>query len=426
MADVSDATVRTEPGGDPRQLGPLAGVRVLDLSRVLAGPHCGRTLAHLGAEVIKIESPEGDLTRYSHPRVNSIATYFTQQNCGKESLSVDLAHPDGAMILRRLAARSDVVLENFRPGVMDRLGVGYETLSVENPRLIYCAITGYGLTGPWAARRAYATVIGAESGFLWAENRGAGTVTACSEMSHGDTYCALYASNAIVAALFQRERSGRGQLIDVSMTESLLSANEHAHAHLIDGLDRENLVISFEPSGYPVFTTAEGRQTAISGHPAERGTFERFCRGVGRPELIDDGRFATIPRRKRRLAELIAELQVGAARFPTAEALETSLEGEGLAMGVIRTVREVADSAWSTERHAVVEVADRAGGTVRIPNSPWHFSDAVTGVYGEPRYRGEDNRAVLARVLDLDDTELDRLEAAGALSSRVPDAASPS
>ena len=416
---MNDVSV-TSTTGDPRRDGPLAGVRVLDLSRVLAGPHCGRNLAHLGAEVIKIESPEGDLTRYSHPRVNSIATYFTQQNCGKDSLSLDLSHPDGASIFRRLAAVSDVVLENFRPEVMDRLGVGYRSLAAENPRLVYCAITGYGLTGPWKNRRAYATVIGAESGFLWAENREAGHVTAPAEMSHGDTYCALYASNAIVAALYQRERSGRGQLIDVSMTESLLSANEHAHAHLLDDLDHDNLVISFEPSAYPVFTTGEGRQVAISGHPAERGTFERYCRGVNRPELIDDGRFATIPLRKRALVELIAELQLGAARFATAQDLEASFARESLAMGIIRTVREVADSDWSAARNAVVEVSDRAGGTVRIPNSPWHFSDASTGVYGEPKYRGEDNRTVLQRILHLDDTEIDRLETATVLSSRVP------
>ncbi len=400
--------------------GPLAGMVVLDLSRVLAGPHCTRSLVSLGARVIKIEPPDGDLTRFSYPRVNSIATYFTQQNCGKENVSLDLSHPRGAEIFRRLAAVADVVVENFRPGVMNRLGVGYESLATDNPRLVYCAISGYGLSGPWVDRRAYASVVGAESGYLWAEHRAAGQVSANLEMSHGDVYAALYASTAIVAALLQRERTGRGQLIDVSMTESLLSANEHAHAHLREGLDAERHVVSFEPSAYPVFTTGDGRQVATAGHPAERGTFERYCRGVGRPELIADPRFTTIQLRKGYLAELIAELQVGARRFADPDALEASLAGEAVAMGVVRTVREVADSDWAAARDAVVEVPDRGGGTIRIPNTPWHFGDATTGVRGEPRYRGEDNRSVLVGLLGLDDDEVARLEAADALSSRVP------
>lgn len=143
---------------------PLTGIRVLDLTRVLAGPHCGRMLCDLGAEVIKVEPPDGDLTRFSSPKVGSMATYFMQQNAGKKCVSIDLSVAEGADIFRRLVSVSDVVIENYRAGVMDRLGLGWSTLHTINPRLVYASISGYGADGPWVDRRAYASVIGAESG----------------------------------------------------------------------------------------------------------------------------------------------------------------------------------------------------------------------------------------------------------------------
>jgi CoA:oxalate CoA-transferase len=410
--------VPTTPDRNPE--GPLDGIRVLDLTRVLSGPHCARMLADLGAEVIKVEAPDGDLTRMSFPRINSIATYFTQQNCGKLNVSLDLKRPEAVALLRRLAAACDVVVENFRPGVMDRMGVGYDILQQDNPGLVYCAITGFGLTGPWKDRRAYAAVVGAESGLTMMQSAARGGVVANDPLSHADVYAGLEALAAIIAALFQRTRTGLGQLIDVSMAETMLSVNEHVHAELLDGIDARDAIVSFQPGDYPVFATADGRRAATAGHPAERGTFERYCRAVGRPELIDDPRFDAVRARKERYRELVAELQVGAGRFSDTAALERSFEDHGVAVGALRSVREVADSDWATERGAIVAVADRGGGTVRIPNAPWHFSGATTGVRGTPRYRGEDNREVLRGVLGMADDEVDRLEAAGVLVSRVP------
>ncbi|HWC69372.1 MAG TPA: CaiB/BaiF CoA-transferase family protein, partial [Acidimicrobiales bacterium] len=248
--------------------GPLDGIRVVDFSRVLSGPHCGRVLVDLGADVIKVEPPEGDLTRYSWPRVHSIASYFTQQNCGKRNVSVDLRRPEGVTLLRRLVERSDVVLENFRPGVMDRIGLGYASLAAGNPRLVYCSITGYGQEGPWADRRAYAAVVGAESGFTWLQGEARGGQFANDPMSHGDVYAALEAAIAILAALHQRDRTGAGQRVDVSMTGSLLAINEHAH-WLLQERAAEGVVASFAPGDYPVLTTADGRDVVVSGHPAE-------------------------------------------------------------------------------------------------------------------------------------------------------------
>ena len=150
---------------------PLDGVRVLDFTRVLAGPHATRALADLGADVIKVEPPDGDLTRFSHPRINGLATYFVQQNVGKRNISIDLATPRGVEVAAALADRSDVLVENYRTGVMERLGLGPTTLRTRNPRLIYVSVTGYGATGPWLHRRAYAPVVGAETGLTKAQSR---------------------------------------------------------------------------------------------------------------------------------------------------------------------------------------------------------------------------------------------------------------
>ncbi|NBO84749.1 MAG: hypothetical protein EBV14_05315 [Actinobacteria bacterium] len=205
---------------------PLDGVRVLDFTRVLAGPHATRMLCDLGAEVIKVEPPVGDLTRFGQPRLNSLATYFIQQNVGKLNVSLNLDDERGVDIARRLAAISDVVIENFRPGVMARLGLGYEQLAASNPRLVYASISGYGATGPWVDRRAYAPVVNAEAGITKHQGDVRGGAYANDPFSHGDVYTGMETAAAILAALLQRERTGRGQFVDVSMAETLLYVNE--------------------------------------------------------------------------------------------------------------------------------------------------------------------------------------------------------
>jgi crotonobetainyl-CoA:carnitine CoA-transferase CaiB-like acyl-CoA transferase len=376
-------------------------------------------LADMGADVIKVEPPEGDMTRYSFPRVNSIATYFAQQNCGKRNISLDLKQPRAVELLRTMAHRCDVVLENFRPGVMGRMGLGYDVLSAENPRLVYASITGYGQSGPWKDRRAYAPVVGAESGLTWVQGMARGGVFANDVISHGDVYASLECLAGILAALVQRARTGRGQHIDVSMTATLLAVNEHVHWELSD-LEAEGVVPSFRPGDYPVLAVADGQTVIVSGHPAERGTFERYANALGRPDLVDDPRFRDVATRMAHFDELLDELRTAAAAFSAPDALEAALAEHGLAMGVLRSVREVADSEWARQREAIVAVPDRGGGTIRIPNSPWQFSDADAGVRGQPAYRGEHNREVLAELCGLDDAELDALEAAGVLSSRLP------
>ena len=399
---------------------PLEGVRVLDFTRVLSGPHCTRMLADLGADVIKVEPPAGDTTRFTNPRINSLSTYFIQQNTGKRNISLDMTKPKAVEILKQLAAKCDIVVENFRPGVMHRMGLGYATLSSVNPKLIYASISGYGATGPWVDRRAYAPVINAETGMTKLQGDARDGTYANDPHSHGDVYTAIEAAAAILAALFQRERNGAGQHIDISMAETMLYVNEHAHDQLWDGDDDPNWIRSFRPGDYPVLTVLDGTIVVVSGHPAERGTFEFYLEAMQMQYLREDPRFGDVASRLANLEALQQIIREWALGVPDADELERRLAEHQLAMGRLRSVDEVAATDWAREREAIIQVSDRGGGTVRIPNSPWHFSGSETAVRGVPKFRGEDNREVLRELLDMSEEHVARMYNDGVLVERLP------
>jgi crotonobetainyl-CoA:carnitine CoA-transferase CaiB-like acyl-CoA transferase len=377
-------------------------------------------MVDLGAEVIKLEPPEGDLTRFSYPRVNSLATYFVQQNVGKRNISVDLARPEAVELVQRLADRCDVVVENFRAGTMDRLGLGYQTLAARNPGLVFCSITGYGSTGPWTDRRAYAPTVQGESGMTMAQAEAWGREPVNDPHSHGDVYTALEATVAICAALVQRARTGEGQFIDVAMTQTLLYVNEHVHDRLWGREVPDGVIRSFRPGTYPALTLADESKAIAAGHVAEKGTFERWLQAMDRPDLIDDPRFATLADRLHHLDELIDEIRAWARTVPNLERFEQIVSRHQIAAGRLRTVEEIAATDWAADRGSIVEVSDRGDGTIAVPEAPWQFSHADSGVRGEPRYRGEDNRAVFGELLGIDDDELDLLETSGVLDARGP------
>jgi crotonobetainyl-CoA:carnitine CoA-transferase CaiB-like acyl-CoA transferase len=377
-------------------------------------------LTDLGADVIKVEPPAGDLTRFTYPRINGLSTYFVQQNAGKRNVSIDLGDPQGVELALRLAEHCDVLVQNYRPGVMDRLGLGPETVTARNPRLVYASISGYGSTGPWTHRRAYAPVVGAEAGLTKDQGDARGGVYANDPHSHADVYTSLEATIAILAALHHRERTGRGQSLEISMAETMLYVNEHLHDELYDGPIDPQGIRSFSPGDYLTFTLADGQAVIVSGHPAERGTFELFLGALGLEDLARDPRFVDVAGRIEHFDELRELLLAAGAKFPDAITFEERFAEYRLASGVVRTARELAESEWAAARGAIVEVPDRGGGSIRVPNVPWHFADADAGVRGEPRYRGEDNRAVLAELLGYDDAAIDALEADGVLSARLP------
>ena len=377
-------------------------------------------LSDLGADVIKVEPPAGDLTRFASPRVNGLSTYFVQQNSGKRNMSIDLGTPRGVELVFELAATCDVLVENYRAGVMDRLGLGAAAMTSRLPRLIYASISGYGATGPWVQRRAYASVVGAESGITKMQGDARGGHYANDPLSHADTYTALELTTAILAALYQRERTGAGQSIDVSMAETMLFVNDHINAELWDGPEDPQAIRNFAPGDYIVFQTADGDSVLVSGHPAERGTFEYFLRAFDIEHVADDPRFVDVASRQANSDALRELLLEAAAKIPDAATFEARCSAHQLAVGRLRSARDLADSEWAKARGAITEVSDRGSGTVRIPQPPWHFSAAEVGVRGDPRYRGEDNRAVLGELLGYDDATIDALEADGVLSSRVP------
>jgi CoA:oxalate CoA-transferase len=314
-----------------------------------------------------------------------------------------------------------VLVQNYRPGVMDRLGLGVDTTLGRNPRLIYASISGYGQTGPWVGRRAYASVVEAEAGIIASQGAARGGPLTKDPHSHADVYTAVETAAAILAALFQRERSGVGQAIDVSMAETMLYVNEHLHDALWDGHVDPNWIRSFQQGDYMVLTTANGEALVVSGHPAERGTFELILAAMGRPELADDPRFGDVPSRMGNFTALGDIIRQFAAGVADADTFEAIFSRHQLAVGRVREPGELATTEWALERGAVVDIDDRGGGTIRVPNVPWRFSGAPdVAVGGVPRYRGEDNRSVLAELLGYDDERLDELEADGVLSSRIP------
>ncbi len=399
---------------------PLEGIRVLDFTRVLSGPHATRMLSDLGAEVIKVEPPMGDMTRFAMPRVNSLSSYFIQQNVGKKNISLDMTKPQAVELLKKLVNHCDIVIENFRPGVMRKMGLDYETLSQLNPRLIYTSITGYGATGPWTTRRAYAPVVNAESGITKHQGDVRGGQYANDPHSHGDVYTALEAASAILAALYQREQTGVGQYIDVSMAETMLYVNEHAHNQMWTGVEPVGEIRSFQPADYPVLTVADGSMVVVSGHPAERGTFDFFVAAMQQPELLSDPRFSDVATRLEHFDELMDIMKAWAKTVPTSDEIENRLSQYQLATGRLRSVSELADTEWAREREAVVLVSDRGDGAVRVPNSPWHFSGSDTTTQGDAKYRGEDNHAIFSEIAGLSNEEITQLENDGVLLSRGP------
>lgn len=399
---------------------PLQGLRILDFSRVLTGPHATRMLCDLGAEIIKIEPPDGDLTRFTNPRVNSLSTYFIQQNAGKKNISLDMSKPEAVAIVKQLVMHADILIENFRPGVMKKLGLDYASLSALNPKLIYASITGYGQTGPWVHRRAYAPVVGAESGLTNHQGMARGGQFANDPFSHADVYTAMETCAAVLAAVIQRHSTGRGQSIDIAMAQTMLYVNEHAHDALWDEPTPPEQIRSFEPGNYPVLTAANGDKVVVSGHPGERGTFDLFFTAIGRTDLLTDPKFIDVPSRLTNLEELQSILRAWALTIPDATAIEEALAKHKLASGKIRTTRELADTDWAAAREITVEVSNRGGGKVRIPNAPWKFSDATVTTAGSPKYRGEDNALVLGDLLGLSESEVDALTEAGVLQRRVP------
>jgi len=386
---------------------PLEGIRVADLTRVVSGPMATRILADMGAEVIKIEPPGGDFTREVLPHVDGVGAYFSQLNTGKKNLSIDLRTERGAGLLRDLVQHCDVLVENFRPGIMEKLGLAPEDALRSHPELVFCSITGYGRSGPWMDRRAYAPLVHAEAGTLEMAARRRGANPVPEVQSHGDVYPATMAANAILAALLHRARTGRGQHVDVSMAEVLAYTNEWSAVELAGGGEIEQL---FGAWNSPVLQLASGVRVAVPGNPVF--TFPRWIKAMQREELAKDPRFCTADQRMRNRRELLALLQEFVGSFDDVRSLEATLERCNLSLGEVRSVSELADTSWARHRGLVSEVAAGVG----VPAHPWISTAMRMGARSGVARLGEHNREILTGLLGLSDQDFTALSAAGVLA----------
>jgi len=401
--------------------GPLAGIRVVDFSRVLAGPLCARTLLDLGAEVIKVEPPAPDVSRFAFPSKEGMSGYYAQQNAGKRNVSIDLNKPGALDLALRLCDTADIVVENFRAGTLGFFGLDYETLAKRNPRLIYASITGYGQGGPWRGRMAYAPTVQAEAGFT--ENSVRHYGAALSEprtdgLSHADVYSGLQAVIAILAALHRRQKTGTGQYIDVAMAATLMAVNERAHVDLSDeDLGAEPAVLG--ATDCPFFRGPNGEEFTVATSIIGSRTFPSWMRAMRRADLIDDPRFATAVARRQNFAALHALIQAWILSFTDTATLDAQFDEAKIAMGTVRSIRDLAQSAWCDYWGGVQEVPDRHGGHYRLPGRPWRFSHDDLAPLGAPAFQGEHNRSVFAE-LGLSGAEIERHVTSGALLSRIP------
>ncbi|MCS0496834.1 CoA transferase [Ancylobacter sp. MQZ15Z-1] len=349
---------------------PLAGVRVLDFSRMLAGPFCTALLADAGADVIKIESPDGDDARHFAPRAGGESTYFLMINRGKRSVVLDLKSEEGRRAVHELAAGADIVVENFRPGVTARLGIDYASLAAINPKLVYASISGFGQEGPLSHRPAYDIIAQAMSGIM-SVNGPAGSGPNRVGESVGDLIAGLQATWAILAALHGRERDGRGQHLDIAMLDSIFSIMMTALSQYLFTGEVPGRIGNTHPISAPLdsFEAADGHLIIAVANDT---LFADLAAAIGRPELAVDPRFATDQARKGNEAALKAVLEGWTRQHSVAEAV-AALEAARVPASPILTIDQVVASAHAKARGLVRTVLHPVAGAIPVVPQPVHF-----------------------------------------------------
>ena len=379
---------------------PLEGLKVLDFSRVLAGPFAGRMLSDLGAEVVKVEPPEGDSSRLWGRMTAGISGYFNMVNAGKRSIAIDLRAPGAQELVLALVKQADVLVENFRPDVMARLGIGYETLAATNPELIMLSISGFGRDGPESQRPAYAPIVHAELGLIDRVGRQKG-VQLDLPLSVADTNAGLHGVVALLSAVIMRARTGLGQHIDMAMMDATLMCDDQLHFEIEDAEATRNLPPDmWETGAGPILVSVDFRWL-----------WKLLTSGFGvvdpsTPEMEIETKIAV-----RRAA--VANFMGGLASWDEVEAAMAKMN---LAWGRIRTGKALRDQPTIAHRQSIVDVDDRAGGTRPIVQSPYRFSQAISGVRGGAPHKGEHTDEILRGWLGLSDKEIDQLAAQGILT----------
>ncbi|HWC30340.1 MAG TPA: CaiB/BaiF CoA-transferase family protein [Dehalococcoidia bacterium] len=401
--------------------GALAGVKILDLTWVLSGPYAAMVLCDLGADVIKVERPPyGDVARTTGPflsraadRSDAESSYFFSINRGKRSTLLDLRKPEGKELFLRLVEQVDVVMENFTPGTMDRLGVGYEVLSARNPRLIYSATSGFGQTGPDRDKPALDVVVQGMGGVMSITGEeGGGPVR--PGLSLGDIAAGLFTAIGILAALHERERSGRGQMLDVSMLDCQIAVLENAFARYSATGVPPKAIGTRHPLSTPfqAFPTADGYIVIALGFGLEN-IWGLFCAVIDRPELIDDPRFET-PKLRTQNHAILEPILIEAMRTQPTSHWVREFEAIDLPCGPLNSIPEAAAYPQVQAREMLKEVESPRGNRLTISNTPLRLSRTPAAIRGGPPTVGQHTREVLAALLSMTDAQIDAEFASGA------------
>ena len=377
--------------------GPLAGLTIVDLTRVLSGPYCTMLLADMGARVIKVEQPgRGDDTRaWGPPFVGAESAYFLSINRNKESLTLDFKSDEGRRILGQLIGKSDVVVENFRPGAMGRLGLDDATLAPQHPRLVFCSISGFGQDGPRRDQPGYDAVIQAEGGLMSvtgdADGRAFRVGLAVTDMVAG-----LLAAQGIVLALFARERSGKGQQVDISMLDGVISLlSYHASIYLTTGAESKrvgNRHATIAP--YDTFAASDGELFLAVGNDHQ---FRRFCEATGLQHLLKDDRFATNPSRVTNEAAL-KQLLDPVMRARTRVDWIRDLTAAGVPCGAVKSVPEALSDPQVSARQMIEAVQHAVLGPMKVLGTPIKLSDTAASVRSAPPTLGQHTDTLLAEL----------------------------
>lgn len=388
----------------------LAGIRVLDLSRILAGPYCTQILGDLGAEVIKVEQPDlGDGSRaWGPPSAGGEAAYYLCLNRNKRSMTLNLKSPEGQAIVRRLAAQSDILIENFKFGEMQKLGLSYETLAAENPGLIFCTVSSYGPTGPYKERPGFDFMIQAQSGIMSVTGNPQTGPTKVG-VAVVDVTTGLYAANIIQAALFARERDPlrRGQKLEVSLYECALAWLANIASNYLVSGQTPGLMGNTHPNVVPYqpFETADIPVILAVGTD---GQFRKLCNLLGQPELAADPRFSTNSARVVNREILIPLLQSHFVQRPAAE-WEELLTALDIPAGTVKTLDKVFDDPQTRALEIVQEIQHPTAGSIKLVGSPMHLSATPTRIYQAPPLLGQHTAEILKEALGYSEGEISRL-----------------
>ncbi|HYB21434.1 MAG TPA: CaiB/BaiF CoA-transferase family protein [Thermodesulfobacteriota bacterium] len=387
--------------------GPLNGVRVLDMTWALAGPFCTMLLSDLGAEVIKVENPDGgDPSRKNFPFTKEVSTYFLSVNRGKKSVTVNLQHPKGKEIVLSLAKKSDVMVENFRPGVMDRLGLGYQAIREVNPRIVYAACSGFGQKSPYAHRPAYDVIVQGMGGTLSITGEEGGGPARVG-FSIGDMGGGIFTALGILAALHESKKSGQGQMVDVAMLDGQIAFLENAFSRFLGTGEVPQRIGTRHPvlTPFQALPTKDGYMVVAV---ARQDWWEKFCHVLNRGELITDERFKTNPLRTKN-HKALEEIIAGVTRTRTTGEWVADMEKADIACGPMNTIPELARDPHTVAREMIAQVMHSKAGPLKVVNSPIKLSRTPVKLERASPELGEHTEEIFINLLGLGKEELARL-----------------